>query len=67
MTTEARLAVVETEIRIVKSDVAEIKADVKTLLVANAAGVGVVAFIRTIAPWASIAIALSALLAASGG
>jgi hypothetical protein len=57
-----RMAVLETEVGLIKVDVAEIKADVKTLLLANATGVGVVTFIRTVAPWVAIAVSLTALV-----
>lgn len=45
----------------VESDVAEIKADVKTLLLANASGSGVLSFFQRIAPWAAIAMSILAV------
>lgn len=58
--TEAeRLAVVETKVDLISSDVSEVKADVKVLLAAKAASLGVTALIGKAAPWVAIIISIA--------
>jgi hypothetical protein len=56
-----RIAVIETELGALRADVAEIKRDVKRLILADAAHVGVLGLMTRIVPWVAIAVSAYAV------